>query len=75
LLGLYARLGALLALPAMAVAVYAHLAIDTWPNSAGEPPILLPILVFACASYVLLRGAGAWSVDSRLGGVNRQSTP
>jgi len=69
--GLYARLGALLALPTMAVAAYAHIAIDTWPNSGGEPPILLPILVFACAAYVLLRGAGAWSIDTRLSRENR----
>jgi putative oxidoreductase len=71
LLGLYARLGALLAIPTMAVAAYAHLAIDTWPNSAGEPPILLPVLVFASAAYVLLRGAGAWSIDNGLGRDNQ----
>lgn len=68
LLGLYARLGALIAIPAMFVAVYAHLVIDAWPNAGGEPPIALPLVVIACAGYVLLRGAGAWSFDRRISG-------
>ena len=72
LLGLYARLGALLAIPAMAVAVYAHIAIDVWPNAGGEPPIALPLVVLACAAYVLVRGAGAWSLDRRLNGGERE---
>ena len=67
LLGAYARLGALLAIPTMAVAFYAHLVIDVWPNGASnEPPVLLPLAVLACATYVLWRGAGAWSIDSVL---------
>ena len=65
LVGLYARLGALLAIPTMAVAVYTHLAIDAWPNGE-EPPIALPVVVLACAGYVLWRGAGAWSLDRKL---------
>ena len=64
LLGLWTRLGAALVLPTMAVAVYAHLAIDVWPNDAtSEPPILLPLAVMVCAAYVLWRGAGRWSID------------
>jgi uncharacterized membrane protein YphA (DoxX/SURF4 family) len=70
LAGLYARLGSLIAIPTMVVAVYAHVAIDVWPNPGGEPPVALPIIVMAGAVYVLLRGAGAWSVDSRLSGPN-----
>jgi putative oxidoreductase len=62
LLGLYARLGSVLAIPTMAVATYAHLAIDIWPNP-NEPPIALPLIVIACAAYILWRGAGSWSVD------------
>jgi putative oxidoreductase len=66
LLGLWARIGALLAVPTMLVAVYAHLAIDVWPNGPeNEPPLVLPILVMACAGYVLWRGAGRWSFDGR----------
>ena len=64
-LGFYARLGAALAIPVMAVAVYAHVVIDVWPNGAqNEPPLVLPLAVIACASYVLWRGAGRWSIDS-----------
>ena len=66
LLGLYTRAGALIAVPVMAVAVYAHFAIDTWPNAAGEPPIALPVVVALAATYVLLRGAGPWSLDRLL---------
>lgn len=67
LVGAWARLGlgALLAIPTMAVAAYAHLAIDIWPNSGGEPPLALPLSVLACAAYVLWRGAGRWSLDAR----------
>jgi uncharacterized membrane protein YphA (DoxX/SURF4 family) len=62
--GFYARLGAALAIPAMAVAVYAHIVIDVWPNGAeNEPPIVLPLAVMACAAYVLKVGAGRWSID------------
>jgi putative oxidoreductase len=64
LLGAFARIGALIAIPTMLVAVYAHLTIDVWPNGAeNEPPIVLPIAVALCAAYVLWRGAGRWSVD------------
>jgi putative oxidoreductase len=63
LLGFYARLGSMLTIPTMLAAVYAHLAIDVWPNPADEPPIALPLIVMACATYVLIRGAGAWSLD------------
>lgn len=72
LLGLYARLGAIIAIPVMVVALYAHIVIDVWPNAAGEPPIALPLAVAACAAYVLVRGAGAWSLDRRLAAMNRR---
>jgi putative oxidoreductase len=66
LIGLLARLGALLAIPVMVGAVYVHLAIGVWPNGASnEPPIVLPIVVVACAAYVVWRGPGRWSLDRR----------
>lgn len=66
LLGLWVRIGAFIAVPTMLVAVYAHLVIDVWPNGAeNEPPLALPIIVMACAAYVLWRGAGRWSLDGR----------
>lgn len=66
LAGFWARLGGLLALATMLGAVYAHLAIEVWPNGAeSEPPLMLPIVVGLCAVYVTWRGAGRWSVDAR----------
>lgn len=65
LLGAFARVGAVLALPTMAVAAYAHLAIDDWPNAGGEPSLALPALVALGAAVVLLQGPGAWSLDAR----------
>jgi putative oxidoreductase len=64
LLGLWARVGALLAIPTMVGAVYAHLVIDVWPNGPeNEPPLALPIVVLLAAAVVLWRGAGRWSFD------------
>ncbi|MDA1240641.1 MAG: DoxX family protein [Chloroflexi bacterium] len=66
LLGFWARLGGLLAVPVMLGAAYAHLAIDVWPNgAANEPPLALPIVVALAAAYIAWRGAGRWSLDGR----------
>ena len=69
LLGLWARVGALLAIPTMAGALYAHMVIGVWPNGPeNEPPLALPIAVMLGAAYVLWRGAGRWSLDGRSSG-------
>lgn len=66
LLGLWARVGGFLAIPSMVGALYAHLAIQAWPNGPGnEPPLALPIAVLVGGAYVLWRGAGRWSLDRR----------
>lgn len=66
LLGAWARLGGLAAIPVMLGAVYSHLVIDVWPNeAANEPPLALPIVVALAAGYVVVRGAGRWSLDHR----------
>ncbi len=66
LLGLWARLGALLGVATMIAAVYSHLVIDVWPNGAeNEPPLALPIVVGVAAALVAWRGAGRWSFDGR----------
>jgi len=66
LLGLWARIGALLAIPTMLGAIYAHLVIGVWPNGPqNEPPIGLPVAVAACAGLVLWKGGGRWSADHR----------
>ena len=61
LLGLFARLGALLALGSMAGAVYAHLNFD-WE---GEPSIALPVGVIVCAAIVLVAGPGSMVLGKR----------
>lgn len=66
LVGAWARVGGLLAIPVMLGAAWAHVVIDIWPNGVeNEPPLALPIVVAACAAYVALRGAGRWSLDGR----------
>jgi putative oxidoreductase len=68
LLGAWARVGGLTAITVMLGAIYAHLVIGVWPNGAeSEPPLALPIIVAAAAAYVVVRGAGRWSVDGRRG--------
>lgn len=66
LLGLWARIGALLTIPTMLGALYAHLVIGVWPNGPeNEPPLLLPVAAVLSAAYVLWRGPGRWSLDRR----------
>jgi len=62
--GFYARVGAILGATAMVVAAYSKLVIEEWPGSV-EPPLALPIVVFAACGTVLWLGAGAWSADRR----------
>ncbi len=57
--GTAVRVGAVIAAISMAVALYAH-AVADWQD---EPPVVLPLAVLLAALYVLVRGAGAWSVD------------
>lgn len=61
--GAWARLGGLLGVATMAVALLAHVTIEVWPNPGGAPPLPLPIVVLAASAVVLWRGAGRWSVD------------
>ncbi|HEX9766779.1 MAG TPA: DoxX family protein [Nitriliruptorales bacterium] len=66
LLGAWARVGGLLAIPVMLGAVWTHLVVDVWPNGVdNEPPLALPIVVAIAAAYVVARGPGRWSVDRR----------
>lgn len=59
--GYFARIGAALTIPAMAMATYTHLVSD-W---ADEPPIALPLTLIALSAFVLWKGAGSWSFDLR----------
>lgn len=60
LLGLFPRIGALIAIGSMSGALVAHLRFD-W---ADEPPLMLPIAVLLLALVVLVRGAGTWALRS-----------
>lgn len=59
--GAFARVGALIGIGSMGVAIYTHLVSD-WPD---EPPIVLPVVVLLACVWVLIKGAGAWSVDAK----------
>jgi len=67
LLGLWARIAGLVAVPIMLGAIYSHLVIDVWPNAPEmqEPPMVAPVAVLVAAGYVAWRGAGRWSLDRR----------
>tara|TARA_R110000782_G_scaffold102243_2_gene189222 strand:- start:3210 stop:3620 length:411 start_codon:yes stop_codon:yes gene_type:complete len=61
LAGAFARVGALIGIGSMSVALYTH-AVSDWPD---EPPIALPIVVLLASAWVLYKGAGTWSIDAR----------
>ena len=64
--GYYSRVGALMVLPVMAVAIYVHLTVfhpGAFPSQPQEP--IMPVLVIAMALAVLKKGAGSFSLDLR----------
>lgn len=72
LLGWYARIGGMLGIGTMLVAVYSTVVLsqitaDTLPQGVTEipfvPPLPLPIIVLGCSFVVVLLGGGAWSLD------------
>ncbi len=76
LLGVFARIGGLLGIATMLPAIYATVVLAGTNESqlpAGltqipeVPPLPLPVIVLLASAYVLWRGAGAWSMDSKRG--------
>ena len=66
LLGFLARGAVAMAISVMVVATYVHIKVDDpslFPLQPSEP--VIPLLVMLISSYVLWRGAGAWSLDLR----------
>jgi uncharacterized membrane protein YphA (DoxX/SURF4 family) len=72
LLGLFARVGGLLGIAAMAVAIYSTvilsgMAVADLPGGLTEipkvPPLPLPVVVTVASLVVLVLGGGAWSLD------------
>lgn len=63
-LGYYSRIGALMVLPIMLVAIYVHLTVSNpgaFPSQPQEPYV--PIVVIIMAFFVMKRGGGNWSMD------------
>jgi uncharacterized membrane protein YphA (DoxX/SURF4 family) len=72
LLGLFSRVGGLLGIATMAVAIYSTvilsgMAVADLPGGLTEipkvPPLPLPVVVTVASLVVLVLGGGAWSLD------------
>jgi len=66
LVGLHTRISATLAAASMVVATYVHIIIDDpslFPLQPVEP--IGPLVLLAMLIYILIRGAGAWSIELR----------
>jgi putative oxidoreductase len=66
LLGFYSRIGAVMVLPIMLVAIYVHLTINNpaaFPAQPQEP--IVPIIVIIMALAIVKKGGGNWSLDLR----------
>ncbi len=62
--GAFARPAAVVMMGLMVVATYVHLVVDDpslFPLQPTEP--IIPLIVIAMGVHILLRGAGAWSMD------------
>ncbi len=66
ILGYYSRIGALMVLPIMLVAIYVHLTVSNpgaFPSQPQEP--YMPIAVIILAFFVMKKGGGNWSMDMK----------
>ena len=64
LIGYYSRIGALMVLPVMLVAMYVHLTVSNpaaFPAQPQEPYI--PIAIIIMAVIIIWKGGGNWSMD------------
>ena len=64
LIGYYSRIGALMILPVMLVAIYVHLTVSNpaaFPAQPQEPYI--PIAVIIMSLIIMKKGGGNWSMD------------
>jgi uncharacterized membrane protein YphA (DoxX/SURF4 family) len=64
LLGYYSRIGAVMIIPIMLVAIYVHITVSNpaaFPAQPQEP--FIPIAVIIMAIIVLIKGGGNWSLD------------
>ena len=64
LIGYYSRIGAVMIIPIMSVAIYVHLTVSNpaaFPAQPQEP--IIPIAVIIMTVIVLIKGGGNWSLD------------
>ena len=64
LIGYYSRIGAVMIIPIMSVAIYVHITVSNpaaFPAQPQEP--FIPIAVIIMAVIVLVKGGGNWSLD------------
>lgn len=64
--GFWARLGSLVVISIMMVASYVHVVVDDpslFPLQPHEP--IIPLVLIVMSVFVFIRGAGAWSMDSK----------
>ena len=64
LIGYYSRVGAVMIVPIMLVAIYVHITVSNpaaLPAQPQEP--FIPIAVIIMAIIVLIKGGGNWSLD------------
>jgi len=64
LIGYYSRIGAVMIIPIMSVAIYVHITVSNpaaFPAQPQEP--FIPIAVIIMAVIVLIKGGGNWSLD------------
>jgi len=64
LIGYYSRIGAVMIIPIMAVAIYVHITVSNpaaFPAQPQEP--FIPIAVIIMAVIVIIKGGGNWSLD------------
>ncbi len=64
LIGYYSRIGSVMIIPIMAIAIYVHITVSNpaaFPAQPQEP--FIPIAVIIMAVIVLIKGGGYWSLD------------
>ena len=64
LIGYYSRIGAVMIIPIMSVAIYVHITVSNpaaFPAQPQEP--FIPIAVIIMAIIVFIKGGGNWSLD------------
>lgn len=67
--GLFVRPAAVMIIGIMVVATYVHIVVEDpafFPLQPHQP--IVPLVVMVLSSYLLWHGAGAWSLDLKVGG-------